>query len=192
MGHAWTPSCNGVVMMTRVRADRRTHPTAGQWTATASRLRTGLGCAATMRAHRSQAGHTISWSIPWASCGRQRDGREPVQSAHLCTRMPGSCTTLRLIRVEGTARGRLLTWAILHGRFLVRPVLCCDDHTGAGVLPRRRVAERSFAWMTHGRRFGKDDDTHDAPAPGNRLTVSHRLSVPPSHAVLAVMHAFML
>lgn len=120
------PPCNGVVIMARgprrhdtrraqerERAGRRTHPTA--W-------RRGW-----------HAGHRPRTPSPGRShghpAGRQRDGRESVRSACLCTRIPGSCTLLRLIRAEKTARGRLLAWVIVHGRFRVRPVLRCDDHT---------------------------------------------------------------
>lgn len=77
----------------------------------------------------------------------------------LFKRVPGACKKRRQIGVDGTARSRLLAWVLLHGRFRLQPVLRCDEHKGFVVLPRRWVVERTFAWITHCRRFGKDDET---------------------------------
>ena len=45
---------------------------------------------------------------------------------------------------------------MLHCRFVLQPVLRCDDQKGFVVLPRRWVVERTFAWLTQCRRLGKD------------------------------------
>jgi transposase len=63
---------------------------------------------------------------------------------------------LRRIWVDGTYRGHLLEWVILHYRFRLQPVLRSDDQHGFVVLPRRWVVERTFAWITQCRRLGKD------------------------------------
>lgn len=84
---------------------------------------------------------------------------DPNGARRLCKRVPGACTTMRRLWGDGTARGHLLAWVLLHGRFRLQPVLRGDDQQGLLVLPRRGVVERPFAWIPHGRRFGKDDET---------------------------------
>ena len=71
----------------------------------------------------------------------------------------GACKKLRRIWVDGAYRGRLLEWVKLHCRFLLHPVLRCDDQKGFTVLPRRWVVERTFAWITQCRRLNKDYET---------------------------------
>ncbi|MFI2121080.1 hypothetical protein ACH45E_07710 [Streptomyces sp. NPDC020299] len=41
-------------------------------------------------------------------------------------------------------------------------VKCTDDMTGFVVLPRRRVAERTFAWLMNSRRVARDYETLSA------------------------------
>lgn len=68
----------------------------------------------------------------------------------------GACKKLRRIWVDGTYRGHLREWVLLHCRFVLQPVLRSEGQKGFKVLPRRWVVERTFAWLTQCRRLGKD------------------------------------
>src|SRR5436190_6718856 len=81
---------------------------------------------------------------------------DPAGARLLLRRLGGACKKLRRIWVDGTYRGHLLEWVILHCRFRLQPVLRCDEQKGFVVLPRRWVVERTFAWLTQCRRLGKD------------------------------------
>jgi putative transposase len=74
----------------------------------------------------------------------------------LLRRLGGACKKLRRIWVDGTYRGRLLEWVLLHYKFVLQPVLRSETQKGFVVLPRRWVVERTFAWITQCRRLGKD------------------------------------
>ncbi|SRR5581483_7517790 len=82
---------------------------------------------------------------------------DPAGAKRLLKRLPGACKKLRRIWVDGTYRGRLLEWVLLHRRFHLQPVLRREK--GFAVLPRRWVVERTFAWITQCRRLGKDYET---------------------------------
>jgi putative transposase len=81
---------------------------------------------------------------------------DPAGAKRLFKRLGGACKKLRLIWVDGTYRGQLLEWVLLHCPFRLQPVLRCDDQKGFVVLPRRWVVERTFAWITQCRRLGKE------------------------------------
>ncbi len=74
----------------------------------------------------------------------------------LFQRLNGACKKLRLIWVDGAYRGQLVAWVAEYMRFVLRPVLRCDDHKGFVVLPRRWVVERTFGWLNQYRRLSKD------------------------------------
>ena len=74
----------------------------------------------------------------------------------LLARLGGACKKLRLIWVDGGYRGQLLEWVAEHCRIRLEVVLRSDDQKGFTVLPRRWVVERTFAWLNHHRRLGKD------------------------------------
>jgi putative transposase len=78
---------------------------------------------------------------------QERDG-----ARLLFRRLRGGCKKLRLIRVDG---GSLLSWVSEHLRFRLRVVLRSDTQQGFKVLPRRRVVERTFAWLNQYRRLSK-------------------------------------
>ncbi|HEU5380453.1 MAG TPA: IS5 family transposase [Ktedonobacteraceae bacterium] len=82
---------------------------------------------------------------------------DPAGAKRLFKHLPGAGKKLRKIWVDGTYRGRLLEWVLLHGRFHLQPVLRCEKDFA--VLPRRWVVQRTFAWVTQCRRLGKDDET---------------------------------
>jgi len=81
---------------------------------------------------------------------------DPKGAKLLFKRMGGHCKKLRRIWVDGTYRGKLLTWVSDHCWFLLEPVLRSDEQKGFVLLKRRWVVERTFAWLTHCRRLGKD------------------------------------
>lgn len=81
---------------------------------------------------------------------------DPAGAKLLLRRLGGACKKLRCVWVDGAYRGRLLEWVLLHCRFVLQPVLRCDDQKGFVVLPRRWVVERTLAWITQCRRLGKD------------------------------------
>jgi putative transposase len=81
---------------------------------------------------------------------------DPAGAKQVFTHLGGACKKLRRIWVDGTYRGRLLEWVILHCRFRLQPVLRRDDQKGFVILPRRWVVERTFAWITQCRRLSKD------------------------------------
>ena len=81
---------------------------------------------------------------------------DPAGARLLLRRLAGACKKLRRIWVDGTYRGQLLEWVVLHFRFVLQPVLRCEGQKGFVVLPRRWVVERTFAWLTQCRRLGKD------------------------------------
>lgn len=81
---------------------------------------------------------------------------DPAGAKQVFRRLGGACKKLRRIWVDGTYRGRLLEWVILHCQFRLQPVLRRDDQKGFVILPRRWVVERTFAWITQCRRLGKD------------------------------------
>ncbi len=68
----------------------------------------------------------------------------------------GGGKNLRRVWVDGTYRGKLLEWVREHFRFVLQPVLRCDDMKGFMILPKRWVVERTFAWLIQCRRLGKD------------------------------------
>jgi putative transposase len=74
----------------------------------------------------------------------------------LFARLGGSCKKLRRIWVDGSYRGKLLSWVSEHCWFLLEPVLRSDEMKGFVLLKRRWVVERTFAWLTQCRRLGKD------------------------------------
>jgi len=81
---------------------------------------------------------------------------DPAGAKRLLKRLGGACKKLRRIWVDGTYRGHLLEWVLLHCKFVLQPVLRAEGQKGFVVLPRRWVVERTFAWLTQCRRLGKD------------------------------------
>ena len=84
---------------------------------------------------------------------------DPAGARLLFKRLAGACKKLRRIWVDGTYRGHLLDWVLLHCRFRLQPVLRSPEQKGFAVLPRRWVVERTFAWLTQCRRLSKDYET---------------------------------
>ena len=81
---------------------------------------------------------------------------DPAGARWVFQRLSGIGKKLRLIWVDGTYRGQLLTWVADRFRFILRPVLRCEGQQGFAVLPRRWVVERTFGWFNLHRRLSKD------------------------------------
>ena len=81
---------------------------------------------------------------------------DPAGAKRLFKRMGGACKKLRRIWVDGTYRGHLLEWVVLHFPFVLQPVGRAVGQKGFAVLPRRWVVERTFAWLTQCRRLNKE------------------------------------
>lgn len=81
---------------------------------------------------------------------------DPAGARLLLRRLGGAGKKLRRIWIDGTYRGHLLDWVMLHFHFVLQPVLRAEGQKGFAVLPRRWVVERTFAWLTQCRRLGKD------------------------------------
>jgi len=84
---------------------------------------------------------------------------DPAGARLIFARLTGACKKLRRIWVDGTYRGHLLEWVLLHFHFLLQPVMHRKGQKGFAVLPRRWVVERTFAWLTQCRRLAKDYET---------------------------------
>jgi len=59
---------------------------------------------------------------------------DPAGARLLLRRMGGACKKLRRIWVDGTYRGHLLEWVLLHSHFCLQPVLRSDEQKGFVVL----------------------------------------------------------
>ncbi|GGO06762.1 hypothetical protein GCM10011574_19640 [Microbispora bryophytorum] len=86
--------------------------------------------------------------IVTAASVQDRDGAHP-----LLARLREKFSTIALVWADGGYAGRLLTWARDVLRLTVTIVKRSDDVRGFVVLPRRWVAERTFAWLTRYRRL---------------------------------------
>ena len=73
---------------------------------------------------------------------------------------------LRLIWVDQGYKPHLVDWARAVGGWVVEIVAKPKEQRGFAVLPRRRVVERTFAWLGRSRRLSKDyeglPETHEA------------------------------
>ena len=81
---------------------------------------------------------------------------DPAGAKRLLKRMGGACKKLRRIWVDGTYRGHLLEWVVLHFHLVLSPVRRAAGQKGFAVLPRRWVVERTFAWLTQCQRLNKE------------------------------------
>ncbi|WP_373430527.1 IS5 family transposase [Streptomyces sp. B3I8] len=66
---------------------------------------------------------------------------------------------ITLVRADGGYTGGLVDWCRDKLALTLEIVKRTDDMTGFVVLPRRWVAERTFAWLVHSRRLGRDYET---------------------------------
>jgi putative transposase len=147
----------------RRRAGRHKHPTAGALDSQSVKTVQGAG----VRGYdagknvKGRKRHLLvdTLGLLLAVCVTAASVSDPAGARMLLKRLPGCCKKLRRLWVDGTSRGRLVEWVQLHCRFLLQPVLRCDDHKGFVVLPRRWVVEPTFAWLTQCRRLGKDYET---------------------------------
>jgi hypothetical protein len=72
---------------------------------------------------------------------------EDVGARLVLSRLGGSGTKLRRVRVDGGYRGTLLDWARNHCRLILERVLRLKGQKGFVVRAYRWVVERTFAWI---------------------------------------------
>lgn len=68
---------------------------------------------------------------------------DPAGAKLLFRRLGGVGKKLRRIWVDGTYRGQLLEWVLLHCQFVLQPVMRVEGQKGFAVLPRRWVVENT-------------------------------------------------
>ncbi|MDT0616090.1 transposase [Streptomyces sp. DSM 40712] len=66
---------------------------------------------------------------------------------------------LTLVWADGGYTGGLIDWCRDRLALTLEIVKRTNDMTGFVVLPRRWVAERTFAWLMHSRRLARDHET---------------------------------
>lgn len=81
---------------------------------------------------------------------------DPAGARLLLRQIGGGCKKLRRVWVDGTYRGQLLVWVVVHFRFVLTPVLRKDHQKAFVLLPHRWIVERTFAWLCCCRRLSKD------------------------------------
>ncbi|QKG24278.1 hypothetical protein ACTIVE_5921 [Actinomadura verrucosospora] len=86
--------------------------------------------------------------IVTAASAQDRDGAHPLLAL-----LREKFSTIALVWADGGYAGRLVTWAKQVLGLAVTIVKRNDDIRGFVVLPRRWVAERTFAWLTRYRRL---------------------------------------
>ncbi|MBX3061313.1 MAG: IS5 family transposase, partial [Anaerolineae bacterium] len=81
---------------------------------------------------------------------------DPAGARLLLTRLGGAGKKLRIIWVDGTYRGSLVTWVAQRFRFILSPVLRPFGAKNFVLLPKRWTVERTFAWFIMHRRLSRD------------------------------------
>ncbi|MGX1887057.1 IS5 family transposase [Streptomyces sp. NPDC055287] len=92
---------------------------------------------------------------------------------------------ITLVWADGGYTGDLVDWCRQKLAFTLEVVKRTDDMRGFVVLPRRWVAERTFAWLMHSRRLARDYETLPASSEAmirwSMVTrMSRRLARPPA------------
>jgi transposase len=91
-----------------------------------------------------------------ACTGRSGFGHVLAQAYALLSRLAAACARISLVRADGGYAGKLLGSARDTLHIGVQIVTRTDDMTGFVVLPRRRVVERTLAWITRHHRSARD------------------------------------
>ena len=66
--------------------------------------------------------------------------------------------SIKLTWADGVDVGKLVTWAASALKLAIQIVRSPDDLRTVQVLPRRRVVERTFAWISKHRRTVRDHE----------------------------------
>lgn len=82
---------------------------------------------------------------------QDRDGAKAV-----LLRVRGRLPRLRVVWADGGYAGQLIGWVKRTCGWLLRTVLRPVGSKGFVLLPRRRVVERTFAWLLRYRRLSRD------------------------------------
>ena len=82
---------------------------------------------------------------------QDRTGAKP-----LLTKLLGRFPRLWVIWADGGYTGKLLTWALVVGGWVIDIVKRPEGSQGFAVLPKRWIVERTFAWLGRCRRLSKD------------------------------------
>ena len=77
----------------------------------------------------------------------------------LLRRLRGLHRDITLVWADGGYTGSLVDWCRQKLALTLEIVKRTDDMHGFVVLPRRWVAERTFAWLMHSRRLARDYET---------------------------------
>jgi transposase len=85
---------------------------------------------------------------------QDRDGAVRLRAA-----LRATFSTIVLIWADGGYAGRLVRWAETALALTVTIVERTDDLTGFQIIPRRRVVERTLAWVSKHRRCVRDYET---------------------------------
>lgn len=103
----------------------------------------------------------LSTVLPAGADVQDRDGAMP-----LVERLRAVCLRIAPAWADGAYAGCLVQWAREELALVLRIVERPDDASGFVVIPRRRVVERTLAWITRRRRCARDHerrhDSHEA------------------------------
>jgi putative transposase len=81
---------------------------------------------------------------------------ERAGAEQLLPKLTGVCKKLQRVWVDGGYRQGLQQWVRDNYWFVLERVMHTERPSGFKLLARRWVVERTFAWLTHCRRLGKD------------------------------------
>ncbi|WP_457473114.1 transposase [Streptomyces sp. TE4109] len=110
-------------------------------------------------------------------------------AAGLLARLRRLHRDITLVWADGGYTGSLGDWCRDKLALTLEIVKRTDDMTGFVVLPRRRVAERTFAWLTNSRRLARDHETLSASSEAViRWSMVTRMSRRPARARAAGRH----
>ena len=91
-----------------------------------------------------------------AVLGTVAAGADPAGARRLLARLGGACQKLRWLGGDGGDRGQLVAWGRQQRRCVLRVTLRPAGTQSSGLLPRRRVGDRTRAWLNQAGRLRND------------------------------------
>jgi putative transposase len=91
-----------------------------------------------------------------AVLGTAAAGADPAGARRLLARLGGACQKLRWLGGDGGDRGQLVAWGRQQRRCVLRVTLRPAGTQSSGLLPRRRVGDRTRAWLNQAGRLRND------------------------------------